>query len=44
MKQAGQNVPDWLMSGNFEVANGGHSFGGRDIREVSSDINRTLKF
>lgn len=34
LKQAGQEVPEWLSSGNF-ASGEADSFGGRDIRGVS---------
>lgn len=36
LKQAGQEVPDWLASGDFSSGGRSDNFGGRDIRKVSS--------
>lgn len=42
LRQAGQEVPDWLASGNFSSHSGGDSFGGRDIR--GDDFGRAQNF
>lgn len=42
LKQAGQDVPDWLASGEFSASSQRESFGGRDIR--GGDYGRSENF